>query len=364
MRILHLIDTFNFCDGCSRHVYILAREQARTGHEVLIILGGGDALTLLEEAGLRFLNLPLLGHGQRSTARFFLGALVLRKRLREFMPDIIHAHQFYAANLVRVGNHFSKVPLILTVHANLPAQGRLPHHPGDRIIAVSESTRRLILQRDPKKSGLLDVIFCGVEFLGFDDDVRSTDEFQLLQSKKTERCVVTFIGRFVEVKGVAVLLQAIAKMIPDIPITLALAGSGELEQDVLREAQLLGIDCIHFGLLRDVKPVLELTDVFVIPSLRMEGLPIVLQEAGLMRVATVASRTDGIPEIIEDGVNGLLVPPGDAAALREALRRLHSDPAYRAALGQSLHETIVHRFGIDRMTNSIEEVYRKALQKK
>jgi glycosyltransferase involved in cell wall biosynthesis len=361
MNILHLVNSFGFSDGCARHVSILAREQARAGHVVHVMHGGGDGDRMLKESGTASIIEPLIDHRQRSLTRFLRGVSAMRRYLRDVHPDIVHAHHFYACNQAILARAGRRNALVQTVHANIPPAGSLPQFPAGRVIAVSEATRRMIMETGRRGTRVVEVVHCAVDFPGNADEVRTTRAWQRLQARRPDRFVVAFFGRFVEVKGVAVLLSALASMGKDIPVTLVMAGSGELESALLHEANALGIDMEFFGQVRDVMPLLELTDVVAVPSLRMEGLPIVVLEAGLMRVPVIASRTDGIPEVVADGVSGLLVPPGDPVAVAHALRLLHADPPLRASMGEALFGTIQRVFNIPTMMDRIERIYQKSL---
>ncbi|MBL0174852.1 MAG: glycosyltransferase [Ignavibacteria bacterium] len=114
---------------------------------------------------------------------------------------------------------------------------------------------------------------------------------------------------------------------------------------------------VFFGSVPNVRPLLEAADVLVVPSLRMEGLPMLLVEAGLAGAAVIASRTDGIPEIIDDGVHGMLVPPGDVDALATALSRMLQDQALRVRLASKLRERVLAEFTVEEMTERTLQVY-------
>jgi glycosyltransferase involved in cell wall biosynthesis len=362
MRILHILESFSYCDGCARHVYVLAREQHRAGHEVSVLHGGGDAEELLRRADVHAFVHESISHERRSILQFMRGAAYIRRLLRDMRPEIVHVHNYYAANLARLALAGRGAALIQTVHGNVTGRGRLPLHPAKHIIAVSEATRRFVAARDAAAGKRAGVVHCAVEFTGFADEVRGMDAFKALLARRRERFIVAGFGRFVEAKGFIILLHALALLKDSIPLTCVLAGSGDEEAALLRTARELGVDMVSFGLIRDVMPILEQTDVCVVPSLRMEGIPIVILEAGLMRMPVIATRIEGIPEAIEDGVTGLLVPPGDAPALADALRTLHSDALLRATLGKGLQGIIDKEFSIEGMTRHIAEIYQTALR--
>ncbi|HEX5078610.1 MAG TPA: glycosyltransferase [Geminicoccaceae bacterium] len=169
------------------------------------------------------------------------------------------------------------------------------------------------------------------------------------------------VARLVPKKGLRVLLAALAAL-PRAAWRYEHLGGGPLREELQREAERLGIaDRITWRGALPEDGVLEAyraADLFVLasriaPDGDRDGLPNVLLEAGAMELAAVASSVAAVPELIEDGVNGVLVPPDDAAALAAALARLIADPAARLRLGRAARVRVLDRFatapGIDRL---------------
>ena len=371
MTILHLVDRSDVTDGCARHVFLLAREQHRRGHRVQIVTSGGDAMEQARAEGLDVHVLPAIGHETRSIRGFQRA----RAAVRAFRPDIVHAHHFYAANIAWFASRDFRPRLVQTVHAVIPPIGLLPHCVGLRLIAVSDAVRAGLIARDPELDPRITVIRNGSDFVGDEETLRGLPAFSELLAAKRDAMVIAFIGRIVEVKGWRVLIDAIGQSIEHGDaaegdrgqgtgedrarkrILLAVAGSGP-DEPAMREAlRDLGIAHVFFGSVPNVRPLLEEADVLVVPSLRMEGLPMLLVEAGLAGAAVVASRTDGIPEIIDDGVHGLLVPPGDVEALASALVRMLQDAGLRARLASKLRERVLAEFTVEEMTERTLQVY-------
>lgn len=158
---------------------------------------------------------------------------------------------------------------------------------------------------------------------------------------------VLFLGRADQRKGVFDLLQAVAILAAELPeLHLHIGGDGDLAAVTQRAAELGISDRVHLlgWIGADAKAEqLAQAAVFTLPSYD-EGLPMSMLEAMAARKALVVTPVGGIPEAVRDGVNGLLVLPGDSVALAAALRRLLSDSALRASLGQSARNTIEQRF--------------------
>ena len=179
----------------------------------------------------------------------------------------------------------------------------------------------------------------------------------------TDDLVVGTVGNFTRKKDQESLLRAVARLVPDLPsLRVVLIGSGPLENDLRALAASLRIaEVTDFtGSRDDVREVLPGLDVFALSS-RFEGLPIALLEALAAGVACVATSVGGVPEVLTDGEDGLLVGPGDPDALAAAIRKLLADAAFRAGMG-SRAGWRARDFRIDRAVRRIEQVYDRALQ--
>jgi glycosyltransferase involved in cell wall biosynthesis len=176
-----------------------------------------------------------------------------------------------------------------------------------------------------------------------------------------------FVGRLVERKGVAYLLEAVSRLAADREVRLVVVGDGPLRPELERHAARLGLGShVEFlGFVSDERLRREYAtcDICVLPAVRdskgdVEGLGVVLIEALLHRRPVVASDTGGITDIVIDGRTGLLVPPGNVAALSVALARLMDDPREAARLADEGHSFVTERFGWDRIIDDLVELYR------
>jgi len=178
--------------------------------------------------------------------------------------------------------------------------------------------------------------------------------------------------RFVEKKGLDVTIDALALVRQQgIPAELTLMGSGPREQELRQQVKALQLDeVVHFPGFVDNQSLLQaLTryDMFLHPSRTTpggdrEGIPNALLEAMAWGIPGIATRHSGIPEVIEDGVNGLLIDESNPRALARAIQRLATDPALAARISQGGHEVIRQRFTIARCVQSLEESYRLAMK--
>ena len=163
--------------------------------------------------------------------------------------------------------------------------------------------------------------------------------------------IVVFTGRLLESKGVLDLAQAFAALRPDFPqahLVVVGSGTGLMHDagprlDAAIEAAGIGDAVTRTGFVTNVSDYLGAADVFAFPTTE-EAFGISLIEAMAAGLASVATRVGGIPDIVTDGTDGLLIPPADAAALETALRRLLGDPDLRRSLGDAAVRTVAERY--------------------
>ncbi len=171
------------------------------------------------------------------------------------------------------------------------------------------------------------------------------------------------VGRLIPIKGHETLLEAFAAARERVSgLTLEIAGDGTLEADLRATAARLGLDdAVSFlGRVAPATPVLERAQIVVVPSLG-EGFGMVALEAMERGRPVIASAVGGLPEIVDDGRTGLLVPAGDSAALGEAIADLAADRVRAAVLGAAGRTRALEEFSQERCTDRIEELYRAAL---
>lgn len=176
--------------------------------------------------------------------------------------------------------------------------------------------------------------------------------------------VALTVGRLTEQKGQVYLLRAVPLVLERFPhIVFLLAGDGPLRQELEGEARQLGIaEAVRFlGTRSDVPDLLRLADLFILPSVS-EGMPVALLEAMMVGLPVIASQVEGVDEIVQDGQNGLTVPPADAKALSQAILRLASDSELRQRLGAQAKSSVENRFTLEAMCHRYLELFQAAME--
>jgi glycosyltransferase involved in cell wall biosynthesis len=283
--------------------------------------------------------------------------------------DHVHCHfATYPALAGFVVHRLTGIPYSFTAHAHdiQVDQSMLGRKVAEAafVVAISEESRKTVLAAcDPHDDARVRVIHCGVD----------TAEFQppsAAAPPDRRPFTIVSVGRLIPVKGHLRLVDACARLAAaGVPFRCHIVGDGPLRdliQERIAARGLTGsVELLGARTSDEVRDLLRDADALVLPSVptadgRREGIPIVLMEAMSSGLAVVASRMAGIPELVEDRVGGLLVEPGDTAALADALMELARDRDLRERLGRAGRTRVLAEFDLDtqarRLASEFEDV--------
>jgi colanic acid/amylovoran biosynthesis glycosyltransferase len=226
------------------------------------------------------------------------------------------------------------------------------------VVAISDDNRRVIEHECPTAvAGRVQVIHCGVDTSVFRPASVANAGGLAGVGEGDGALEILAIGTLHEVKGQAVLVDACRELTArGVAIRARFVGDGPDRTVLAERIAAAGLDgrvqLLGTRTRGEIADLLAVTDVLVAPSVptrsgKREGIPVVLMEAMASGVPVVASRLSGIPEIVRDGENGRLFPPGDASALADALVELATDPALRDRLGRAARATAVRDFDVE-----------------
>jgi glycosyltransferase involved in cell wall biosynthesis len=298
----------------------------------------------------------------------------VKRWLKAQEVDLVHAHGTRAGSNVLWAARSLGIPVVYSIHgwSFHPDQSGLVRTlriAGERYItgrtavniSVSEANKTLGKRYIPGFRSVL--VNYGIDQQKFSSagvtrDVRA--ELGIAPGK----LLVLFIARFTLQKQPLAMIRAFAKAYSRVPgMHLLMVGDGELKAEAVKLAQETAMEA-HISFLsfrQDVPDVLHAADIYVLPSL-WEGLPIGLLEAMAMGKAVIATGVDGTVEVLEDGVNGVVIPTeGLVDALSNALAELGNDEEKRKRFEERVVETINERFNITTMTGAIEQIYADVL---
>ena len=382
--MLHIITRFDK-GGSAENTYLTLIGLSRAGYDLILVTGPSDEsqsgerereavranLERAERAGIRIVRIRGLVRNMKPGGDLS-AFLELLRVVRVEKPRIVHTHTSKAGILGRWAAWLCRVPVIVhTPHGHVfwgyfgPLETKLyvtlekiTARITDRIIALTGQERDDHLRFRVAPPEKFVTIHSGVDLSRFDAALYDRSKIRIELDIPPGDLVVGTAGRLTPVKGHVHLIAAAAKILAVHPdTTFVLLGDGELKGRLIEQAEALGLaGKVRFpGWRPDVAAVMSAFDVFALPSLN-EGMGRVLVEAMALSRPVVASRTGGITDLVEDGRNGLLVPPGDAGALADAILRLLGDAALRAAMGGEGRRR-AEIYSTERMVEKIEELY-------
>ncbi len=358
MKILYGITKSDPFGGAQRYVYELATEMKKQGHEVTVMCGGdGPLVQKLKAKNVRIITIPGFGRDMdllNDAPRLWF----IIKTLRHEKPDVFHINSAKMGGAGIFSGRLLGVPrIIFTTHGWAfnelrPAWQKiiikfftwwtiLWSH---KTICVSEKTKEDVA-RWPFIKNKLVVIYNGIQRFDFAE-------------RKDNAFTVGAIAELHRIKGLDILLTAWSKFVKNHQAKLVIIGEGEERQNLENMAKNMGIsDSVIFkGFVDDARRLLSSFDIFCMPS-RSEAMPYALLEAGLAGLPVIATSVGGIPEIIESGINGVLVPAEDVEILSSTLILLAEDKDLRIRLGARLEALVQEKFSFDKMIENTLQVY-------
>ncbi len=361
MRVVELLAT-GTNGGAQEHVYSLLSRLDRERYEpVVISLSSGSA-----ERKIARLGIPVHVIDEPDDA---IAVGTVATMLADLRPEVIHNHM-YRAELVgtraaiALGEAGHVRPYVVgTVHSS---RIRAPEDRAvlraltprmDHLVAVSRAIERKIADERPSQVPV-SLIYNGVDLVRYDH----TDPCCTLPEEyglPADVQIVGVVARLEHEKGHPTLLEAWPRVMRRVPnARLLVVGEGSRRAELEAQAAELGItgSVIFTGRRDDVPAVTAALDVAVLPSYR-EAQGLTILEAMALSRPVVASAVGGIPEMIEDGRTGLLVPPHDPDALAAAIVRLLTDHPYADMLARGGHDLVHERFCVELMVYAVEEIY-------
>lgn len=325
-----------------------ARELLRRGWSVSMVTLGDEK----EHSFMSELPPACERRFVRCTSIFDIAALrVLARTFRDIDPDLIITQLWFANTVGRIAAVLGKLDQRVVSFEQNVYDGvkswrqfmadRLLQYACRKIVAISGSVRGSLMRHGIAPERVV-VIHNAIDLQG---RASATPAPLRAEYAITQPFVYLSVARLVRQKGHDVLLAAFAKQKD---AALVIVGDGELKAALLQQAHRLGIaDRVHFlGIRKDIPELMRAADCFVLAS-RWEGFGIVLVEAMAAGLPIVATRVDGIVEVVEEGKSGLLVPPENVLALAEALRSMREDAELRNRIAAAVQNR-AKSFSIER----------------
>lgn len=373
LKILHLITTLG-AGGAENHLFLLAREQKRAGHEVHVAYfrASGNLKDAFEQEGI---SVHYLAGSRYLSLRAFWS---LYRLIRSYRPQILHTHLFSGDVYGALLGRFCRIPVIVSSKHNqdqylkkvgIRSIAKWAIALDDQVIAISDAVQNFTVEALGYSVEQAQKKFTRI-YYGIDlEEIDRTARESFLRAPygiPEEAIIFGTIGRLAEQKGYPYLIEAVARLREEFPNLYFIAiGRGDQEQairDLIAEKELedffllLGYHSNRSRLLG----FLDAMDVFVLPSL-WEGFGLVLAEAMALKKPIIASSAGSIPEVISEEC-GVIVAPRDVEGLVQAGRLFLQNERLRQEMGNAGRLRVERLFSLKPMVLQTEIVYRSFLK--
>ena len=360
IKILYVIDSMTK-DGAESQLLKTLDRLPPEQYEVSVVLSRAEGERVRELAALPCVRDVATLAGESRRMRLFEKAFALGGIVNAVEPDIVHSWLWYSNFLCGLSRKFGlwrQIPFVASQRGDYHARygkfrlyltEKLIYNTADVLLTNATQIQRHLHERYPAKNivsipNLLEL---------------PTEEWSQQRPDDTEEKLIISVGRFAPEKGHRYLIKALnALNREEVAWRCTFLGEGDLEAELQALTQEYGLsERVAFpGFCEDVFSVLLTADVFVLPSLH-ESSPNALIEAMGIGMPCIASDVGGIVDLIEDGKNGIRVPPQDPAALASAVHRVLTEPDFASELGKNARTTIQQKFDSAVSIRKLEEIY-------
>jgi glycosyltransferase involved in cell wall biosynthesis len=365
LKIMQFATGFPSWGGTELHILNLSDQLQVRGHDVTIACKPGKWVDAkAKEMGLKTVSFDV------DRLYDFHDFAKIRNYMRSERPDVLHAHwntDLYAAGYNGMLQH---VPVrILTRHLPFAFRNRLGTELYSKwlftkVVTVSDSVRRVLL-----KSGAADnriqVIHHGTNIELFQNTTKSRPSMRAELGLLPQEFVIGIVGRIAPEKGHRYLVEAMSKLPAELAVKMVVVGAGPDEAKIRGLVSALGRDdkVAFLGFRDDINNVIEALDVVAVPSTWDEPCSAVIQQAMALKKPVIGTKTGGSPEMIQEGVTGLLVPPSDSEALANAIVELARNRERAVHMGEEGFDRVAALFTLSGMVDKIEELYYSQLNR-
>ena len=372
--VLHIQKTVGLA-GSERHLLQLLPALAQRGIRVrMCVLAAGSSHQLvaaMQEQGVEVSSIP---------AGPDLNPLLLARLAREIRrqkTDLVHTHLIHADLHGQLAARALKVPAVSSVHGThgfyekepFRSGARLAGHLAQRTIAISNYAGEFVERVAIAPSERIRVIHYGIDSENWDITPNEQREHRQALGLRSGEIAIGIASRLVPDKGHDIAIKAFSSLAQRIPTArLLIAGPGPLQPELEALAQSIRpLGRVRFlGYVADMRGFFGACDLVLFPSLPSfgEGFGLAALEAMASGVPVLASNAGPLPEVVSDGVSGLVLPPGEPVAWAEAMVDLATNPARRHQLGGQARTHAQQRFSVDEMADRTVGVYQEVLGRK
>lgn len=344
MNILHVMHSHD-CGGAERHFIALSRALCQAGYQITLACPQDSWLKQNLPEGVKHVHLPM--HG------FFDIFSLLKLAIISRRFDLMHGHLQRGSHYIKQAAKISKIPTVYTAHSTDASK----HFPIDgTLIAVSEAVATILRNKGFTNVNL---VYNGVPEQQQPELTRKKIRTQL--SLDDSELAIVMLARILPVKGHDILLDALSHL-SDLPLRTFFIGSTdtswgkELQQRVNSER----LKVEFLGESNEPEKLLSAMDLLVAPSKR-EAISLSLIEAAGSSLPLIGSNVGGIPEVVLNDYNGILLPSRTGVALAKEIRQLYNMPEKRQRMADNSRKLYLDKFTVNAMSQATSRIYEQKL---
>ncbi len=369
VKVMYLSTTSRLC-GAEKIIYELSKRINKERFEIMVCTIKDDL-----EGGLldkcRGIGIKATSFGVENKWKFYK-SFQLYKIIKEFNPDILQSFLFFDNILARIFGKIAGVPVIICGLRNVEAERSFLRNCVDKytlpladmVISNTRGGEKLLLEKFHLTHPRVKVIYNGIE-LREEKNVVKKKEFLKEIGLSGDEIIVGFIGRLEKQKGIQYLLDALQILNEQNSSVYALIiGEGREKNKLEKYSLSNSCKAIFLEWKENAARYLTSFDLLVLPSL-WEGMPNVVLEAMKQGIPVIVTSVGGNIEIIEDGMTGFLVKPGNSQTLAEKIKMVLSlSESEKTSIIKNAKDKVINNFNIDKMVKEFEDTYISLLSKK
>lgn len=359
-NLLYISPDFNYACGVSKHVYINLKNLSKhSSYKLFFITNKGDSLDRLE-------NIPELNYSifkfekdHINILRIIVDVFKLYVFCKKNKIKIIHTHHRYPELLAVIVSKLTKIKTVTTVHSFVKGMKSISFR-SNKIISVSKSVEEHLFLNYPHTKCRCTTIYNCVDESLFKLNQINISEFKKSFGYSESDKILFFAGRISIIKGIDILIEAFKRLPYKLDAKLLIIGSvTDTQVKVFLDKNDDKIKILAPQ--KDITSYYQLADLVILPS-REDPFPYVMIETGAMKKTLIGSKTGGISEFIEDGVNGVLVEAGNCNELAEQINFILDNPGRSKELAAALNQKVKEKCNCEKYFESLILIYNQMLE--
>jgi glycosyltransferase involved in cell wall biosynthesis len=337
-----------YAGGAQKRIAQMACYFAAQGFHIGLASDDKQSIRLIQELkkkGIMHFSIPF----RSGTVKKLLSLVILIRVIKKNRIDLIHCNDRFGSMFGRIASSLTRTKMVYTARSIYDNNRFTGLFFGNNIIAVSEGVKRNLVDYFNVKPSRINIIYNGT-------DIKHSNSRDLEEARKKYKIhndtrVISVIGRLTRVKGLEYLLKALPEVIREFPtLRILLVGDGELKSTLQKLCTDLQIQkhVVFCGNQERVENFIDMSEFTVLPSLQ-EGLGVTAIESIALGKPVIATNIGGLPEVIENRINGLIIQPKNSTALASAAKYMLANPGEVKKMGVRAKEIAEKYFTIEKM---------------